>query len=97
MISKLKYIPDPLDREVLDRAFDEAVAAAEQSLGTFRQSVGKRLQVSEAILIFNAEQERHDYRQMLKACGVKVQNRVAWACKGVMRTHENSVRPRIGS
>ena len=56
MISKLKYIPDPLDREVLDRAFDEAVAAAEQSLGTFRQSVGKRLQVSEAILIFNAEQ-----------------------------------------
>ncbi len=27
MRSKLKYIPDPLDREVLDRAFDEAVAA----------------------------------------------------------------------
>ena len=27
MISKLKYILDPLDREVLDRAFDEAWAA----------------------------------------------------------------------
>jgi hypothetical protein len=27
MISKLKYILDPLDREVLDRAFDEALAA----------------------------------------------------------------------
>ena len=27
MSSKLKYILDPLDREVLDRAFDEAWAA----------------------------------------------------------------------
>jgi hypothetical protein len=27
MISKLKYVLDPLDREVLDRAFDEAWAA----------------------------------------------------------------------
>ena len=27
MISKLKYILDPLDREFLDRAFDEALAA----------------------------------------------------------------------
>ena len=27
MISKLKKILDPLDREVLDRAFDEALAA----------------------------------------------------------------------
>jgi hypothetical protein len=26
MFSKLKYILDPLDREVLDRAFDEALA-----------------------------------------------------------------------
>ena len=27
MISKFKHILDPLDREVLDRAFDEALAA----------------------------------------------------------------------
>ena len=49
MISKLKYILDPLDREVLDRAFDEAWAAvhakacqAEGEEARIERTVGRR-------------------------------------------------------
>ena len=38
MISKLKYILDPLDREVLDRAFDEALAAVHEKANTLIES-----------------------------------------------------------
>ena len=38
MISKLKYILDPLDREVLDRAFDEAWAAVHAKANALIQS-----------------------------------------------------------
>ena len=38
MISKLKYIPDPLDREVLDRAFDELLAAVHAQANTLIES-----------------------------------------------------------
>jgi hypothetical protein len=38
MISKLKYILDPLDREVLDRAFDEAWAAVHAKANTLIES-----------------------------------------------------------
>ena len=38
MISKLKYILDPLDREVLDRAFDEALAAVHTKANTLIES-----------------------------------------------------------
>jgi hypothetical protein len=38
MTSKLKYILDPLDREVLDRAFDEALAAVHAKANTLIES-----------------------------------------------------------
>ena len=38
MFSKLKYILDPLDREVLDRAFDEALAMVHTKANTLIKS-----------------------------------------------------------
>ena len=38
MFSKLKYILDPLDREVLDRAFDEALATVHTKANTLIKS-----------------------------------------------------------
>ena len=38
MISRLKYILDPLDREVLERAFDEAWAAVHPKANALLES-----------------------------------------------------------
>ena len=49
MISKLKYILDPLDREVLDRAFDEAWAAVHAKANALYLKRGLRSTKSQCV------------------------------------------------